>query len=186
MTAIPSTRQQQIVHWLREAHALTIEELVRRLGVSTMTVHRDLDQLARAGIVDKVHGGVQLKTVLQTQGCKLCGAHLNERTAFHAQTKQGESWSGCCAHCGLLLYDADRMVAALTRDFLYGRTVNALQAVYLLDCAISVCCVPAVLCFMTHDDALRFQKGFGGIVINFHEARAHLQDAHAAHKVCEG
>ncbi len=34
-----------------------MNELTRKLGVSDMTVRRDLDALARQGVVEKVHGG---------------------------------------------------------------------------------------------------------------------------------
>ncbi|MFC7511830.1 DeoR/GlpR family DNA-binding transcription regulator [Streptomyces thermocarboxydus] len=34
-----------------------VNELTRRLGVSDMTVRRDLDALARQGVLEKVHGG---------------------------------------------------------------------------------------------------------------------------------
>ncbi len=59
-TSIPNRRQAQIVAWLQENDTLTIKELVTRLNVSAMTVHRDLDKLAAEGLVQKVHGGVKL------------------------------------------------------------------------------------------------------------------------------
>ncbi|BFO19353.1 hypothetical protein SHKM778_57410 [Streptomyces sp. KM77-8] len=36
---------------------MRVNELTRKLGVSDMTVRRDLDALARQGVLEKVHGG---------------------------------------------------------------------------------------------------------------------------------
>lgn len=50
-------RQSIIADEVRRLGALRVSDLVEMLGVSDMTVRRDLDALARQGLVDKVHGG---------------------------------------------------------------------------------------------------------------------------------
>ena len=50
-------RQSYIAERVRERGAVRVSDLTRELNVSDMTVRRDLDQLARQGVVDKVHGG---------------------------------------------------------------------------------------------------------------------------------
>jgi len=50
-------RQSYIAERVRETGAVRVSDLTRELNVSDMTVRRDLDQLARQGRVDKVHGG---------------------------------------------------------------------------------------------------------------------------------
>jgi DeoR/GlpR family transcriptional regulator of sugar metabolism len=50
-------RQSYIAERVRERGAVRVSDLSRELNVSDMTVRRDLDQLARQGLVDKVHGG---------------------------------------------------------------------------------------------------------------------------------
>lgn len=50
-------RQAIIVEEVRRLGALRVSDLVDKLGVSDMTVRRDLDTLARQGLVEKVHGG---------------------------------------------------------------------------------------------------------------------------------
>ncbi len=50
-------RQKLILEEIRRVGAVRVSELTRLLGVSDMTVRRDLDVLANAGLVDKVHGG---------------------------------------------------------------------------------------------------------------------------------
>jgi DeoR/GlpR family transcriptional regulator of sugar metabolism len=53
-------RQSLIVQELRRTGSARVSELTQRLGVSDMTVRRDLDALARIGLVEKVHGGAVL------------------------------------------------------------------------------------------------------------------------------
>jgi DeoR/GlpR family transcriptional regulator of sugar metabolism len=50
-------RQMLILEEIRRSGAVRVSELTELLGVSDMTVRRDLDVLAGAGLVDKVHGG---------------------------------------------------------------------------------------------------------------------------------
>ncbi|MFF1949370.1 DeoR/GlpR family DNA-binding transcription regulator [Kitasatospora herbaricolor] len=50
-------RRALIMEAIRRDGAVRVSELVEQLGVSDMTVRRDLDALARSGDVEKVHGG---------------------------------------------------------------------------------------------------------------------------------
>ncbi|WP_416876336.1 DeoR/GlpR family DNA-binding transcription regulator [Kitasatospora sp. SC0581] len=50
-------RRVLILERIRARGGVRVTELVRDLGVSDMTVRRDLDALARRGLVHKVHGG---------------------------------------------------------------------------------------------------------------------------------
>lgn len=54
-----TARQRQILDWLEQAGAGSYQELADRLGVSTMTVRREIDRLAASGQVIKTLGGVQ-------------------------------------------------------------------------------------------------------------------------------
>jgi Fe2+ or Zn2+ uptake regulation protein len=184
MADMPSARQEQIMRWLREQGMMSIDELVEKLSVSVMTVHRDLDALVRAGLADKVHGGVVLaenkpQPTPNQQGCDLCHSALTVRTSFVIQTERGEQFQMCCPHCGfLMLSDSHPVASALTRDFIYGRMVNAWQATYLLDSDITLCCMPSILCFASQGDAARLQLGFGGQVLAFADAYRHLLSRH--------
>ncbi|UGY94723.1 DeoR/GlpR family DNA-binding transcription regulator [Streptomyces gobiensis] len=50
-------RRALILEEVRRRGGVRVNELTRRLRVSDMTVRRDLDALARQGVVEKVHGG---------------------------------------------------------------------------------------------------------------------------------
>jgi DNA-binding Lrp family transcriptional regulator len=184
MALIPNARQQQIVRWLQETPTLSIEHLVERLGVSTMTVHRDLDALENAGLVDKVHGGVtraghRKRIFASTSACAICDEPVLARTLVTVQTSTGDVMQACCAHCGiLLLNDCQNIVAALVKDFIYGRMVNIFQASFIVGSDITLCCTPNVIVFASKNDADRFNIGFGGIVYDFAEMQRYVTDFH--------
>lgn len=55
-------RQQRLLNILRQRGAAPLDELSRALDVSSSTVRRDLEALAKQGIVDRTHGGAVLRT----------------------------------------------------------------------------------------------------------------------------
>src|SRR5205823_3577995 len=57
---LASQRQALILEQVRRKGAVRVSDLTGLLGVSDMTVRRDLDVLARRGAVEKVHGGATL------------------------------------------------------------------------------------------------------------------------------
>ncbi len=57
---LASQRQARILEEIRRSGAARVSELTGLLGVSDMTIRRDLEQLAAAGAVHKVHGGAVL------------------------------------------------------------------------------------------------------------------------------
>jgi len=54
---LAAQRQALILEAVRRSGGVRVADLVEQLGVSDMTIRRDLDMLARRGLVDKVHGG---------------------------------------------------------------------------------------------------------------------------------
>jgi len=57
VTVLARQRQDLILEQVRSRGSVRVSELVDRLGVSDMTVRRDIAQLSRRGLVDRVHGG---------------------------------------------------------------------------------------------------------------------------------
>jgi DeoR/GlpR family transcriptional regulator of sugar metabolism len=50
-------RQAYILDRVREEGGVRVAELVRDLGVSDMTIRRDMERLHESGLIEKVHGG---------------------------------------------------------------------------------------------------------------------------------
>jgi DeoR/GlpR family transcriptional regulator of sugar metabolism len=67
-------RQSRILEEVRRAGGVRVSELTILLGVSDMTIRRDLDQLSSAGAIQKVHGGAVL------------GSHVSEEPGFEAKS----------------------------------------------------------------------------------------------------
>jgi DeoR/GlpR family transcriptional regulator of sugar metabolism len=53
-------RQSLILQAIRSDGSARVSDLTQRLGVSDMTIRRDLEVLAREGLIEKVHGGAVL------------------------------------------------------------------------------------------------------------------------------
>jgi DNA-binding transcriptional ArsR family regulator len=182
MGNLSNQRQGLILKWLQEKQSLTIQELSQHFGVSTMTIHRDLDTLVEAGFVEKVHGGVTLISEPEikdnTRFCRMCAMPITPRTMVIIHLISGEILRACCPHCGLLLMKELAIKSALTPDFIYGRMTNMLQAFYVIESRILLCCSPSVLCFTLYEDALSFQVGFGGQIVGYPEALDLMSDKH--------
>lgn len=54
---LASQRRSAIAELVHRDGAVRISELVERLGVSEMTIRRDIDRLSSEGVVERVHGG---------------------------------------------------------------------------------------------------------------------------------
>lgn len=67
-------RQSLILQAVRSDGSARVSDLTQRLGVSDMTIRRDLEVLARDGLVEKVHGGAVLP-----------GTHASHEPGFEAK-----------------------------------------------------------------------------------------------------
>jgi DeoR family transcriptional regulator, copper-sensing transcriptional repressor len=178
-------REKKILELLKERGSLSIQELTRYFGVSNMTIHRELNKLAKAGIIKKKHGGVSLVTKSPTDEinqCTMCNKAVSERTAFIVHLENGEQKRACCAHCGLMIQSRAKDVSqSLTADYLHGHIISASQAHYILGSEVVVCCMPSILSFGSRLDAEKFQKGFGGAIASMDEAIEYLHGMMHAH-----
>lgn len=68
-------RRELILERIRTAGGARVADLTEQFAVSDMTVRRDLETLARRGLVDKVHGGATLPT-----------SRANEEPGFQAKS----------------------------------------------------------------------------------------------------
>jgi DeoR/GlpR family transcriptional regulator of sugar metabolism len=182
MNPSPTNREQQILERLKNQGATPIQELANLLGVSVMTVHRDLNRLEGSGHIHKRHGSVSLASEspeMVKHPCAMCGKTVIGQKAFIVHLESGEQRSTCCAHCGLMLYAQTKNAwQAMTTDFLHNHMISANQAIYLIECDLNVCCVPSVLSFGSRLEAEKFQTGFAGKLANMDEAIRYLLGTH--------
>jgi DeoR/GlpR family transcriptional regulator of sugar metabolism len=172
-------REKKIIEILQKQGSASIQELVEACGVSSMTIHRELNKLAEAGIIQKKHGGVLLVDQSPADNinqCAMCNKPIFERTVFIVRLENGEQKRTCCAHCGLMMQNQSRnILQSLTADYLFGHMISANQAIYILGSDLTICCVPSVLSFGSRQNAEKFQRGFGGTTANIEEALQYLQ-----------
>ncbi|MBT1004187.1 DeoR/GlpR family DNA-binding transcription regulator [Paenarthrobacter sp. DKR-5] len=57
---LPAERHAAIIDTLRSERIVRAAELAKLLGVSVVTVRRDIDALDEAGLLEKIHGGAKL------------------------------------------------------------------------------------------------------------------------------
>jgi len=179
-------REKKILELLQTQGSASIQELAEVFNVSNMTIHRDLNKLEQSGQIQKKHGGVTLveKSLLVSEyTCAMCNKPVSERTVFIVQLDTGEKKRACCGHCGLMIQgQTSNMWQSLTTDYLHGHMVSANQAVYLVGSELNICCVPSVLSFGSQQEAEKFQKGFGGSIVNMETATQQLHGMMHAHK----
>ncbi len=60
MQAHTRTRRTQLMDLLRQDSVLSIRYLSEQLAVSPLTIRRDLDELQREGVVERLHGGARM------------------------------------------------------------------------------------------------------------------------------
>ncbi|MBI1379393.1 MAG: DeoR family transcriptional regulator [Frankiales bacterium] len=87
MTALASQRQAHILDELERLGAVRVSRLVESLGVSDMTVRRDLDALAQRGLLTKVHGGAMA-----------IGERSNHEPGFEAKQVRAQVEKDAIAH----------------------------------------------------------------------------------------
>lgn len=80
-------RQEELVVMCDEFGSLNVKEAAEELGVSEMTVRRDLDELAQAGRLVRVHGGARKPA---DPASPMVGRELahTEKRALHVEDKE--------------------------------------------------------------------------------------------------
>ncbi|RYG71490.1 DeoR/GlpR transcriptional regulator [Lentibacillus lipolyticus] len=189
---MPIERQHKIKELLHKHHTMKISELSKELGVSEMTIHRDLNPLIDDGAVIKTFGGVSIAQKQNehkpdTKDCIFCGRTTNDRLAYRLILTNNRKETACCAHCGLLRHRqlGDDVVQAICPDFFRQTTLSAQLVFYVMDASVDVgCCHPQVLTFERREDADKFVTGFGGTIYHFAEAQETIFQKMNGHEGC--
>jgi DeoR/GlpR family transcriptional regulator of sugar metabolism len=86
----PARRQEQIAEYVLSRGSVAASDLAELFEVSLMTVHRDLDELERQGIVRKFRGGVtaQPSSVFESNSAYRKGVQREEKRAVGAAARK--------------------------------------------------------------------------------------------------
>ncbi|WP_197318652.1 DeoR/GlpR family DNA-binding transcription regulator [Saccharomonospora sp. NB11] len=128
-------RQQLIADFVIDHGTAALADLVELTGVSHMTVHRDIDDLARRGVLRKFRGGVSAlpSTVFESNAEYRLGAHVEEKAAIARRAvtlvEPGMSIMLDDSTTALALARLLREHAPLTVATNYLRTVDVLKDV---------------------------------------------------------
>jgi DeoR/GlpR family transcriptional regulator of sugar metabolism len=155
---IPIERQQQILTWLEKEKTLRVSEISKRLGVSEMTVYRDLKPLIDQQKVVKTSKGISLapQTSVSSNTCSYCFKNSTTKLSVQIIKSNLQVEHTCCAHCGLLRYkDIEKEVSQIIcRDFLKDTTISAKMATFLINPDLDLnCCHPQVIAFESFKQA---------------------------------
>ena len=174
---LPVERKNKIKELIFEKKAMKISELSNEIGVSEMTIHRDIKPLIAEGVVIKTFGGITLADEKETSPandlCDFCHRKVEDRLAYRIFLSENKMITACCAHCGLLKYRQldGEVTHAICRDLILQTTISAPLAWYVMDTSIQIgCCEPQVLTFKHEEHAKKFIKGFGGKLYRLQEA----------------
>lgn len=173
-------RRAQILEQLNSQAGVAAGDLARQLGVSRMTIHRDLVALADSGELRRIHGGaVALRSAKITakEYCKVCERALLPHQSCLVKRPDGTRDICCCAACGLRRHLAHPQGELLVRDQINGRQLPATEAHFLVNSLARPCCQPSVISFADAEEAALFQEGFGGTPARFSEILEFLRIA---------
>lgn len=188
---LPVERLNRIKELIFERDNMKISELSKELGVSEMTIHRDLKPLVEEGIIVKTFGGISLVHKEQTSSnadtCILCSRSIHIKMAYRLILPNNKIEVACCVHCGLLRHRQlqSDTIQAICQDFLRQTTISASMATFVTNTSVDMgCCQPQVLAFEWEEHARKFVHGFGGDVHSFSEAMDvvyHKMNTHCCH-----
>ncbi|WP_236796559.1 DeoR/GlpR family DNA-binding transcription regulator [Amycolatopsis sp. GM8] len=122
-------RQAVILAEARRTGAVRVSELVARLGVSDMTIRRDLDVLAGQGLVEKVYGGATANLGKST-----------DEPGFEAKSEQQQAQKEAIATlaAGLVRPGTAIGISAGTTTWSFARALDAVPELTIVTNSIRV------------------------------------------------
>ncbi len=171
-------RKEKILELITQGHR-NVKTLAQYFGVSLMTIYRDVRELEKEGRIVRKHGELLLREEAgdiaeeKTYSCAYCTKPIEKRLEFTYRLKRGRSIKACCAHCGLLLYKNIReedIESCMTWDFINCKPLSCFSAWYVVGSSAMPCCSPSAIAFSSKEDAEKFAKGYGGVVMDFERA----------------
>jgi len=113
----PALRRAQILERIQRDGGVSVAELARDHAVSAITVHRDLEQLAREGLVERVHGGARVIRPAHPGTLPQIATAWAQRVeqAANAKTAIAEHAAAMVAPGSTIFLDASSTALALAR-----------------------------------------------------------------------
>ncbi|TMW70318.1 DeoR family transcriptional regulator [Alteribacter natronophilus] len=189
---LPDQRKQQILAWLEEEQHIRVVDLSQRLGVSEMTVYRDIQRLEKDGRLERSSRGVSKKqTVINENAltCTFCHKPNAGRQQVQLIDRNGRVEHLCCAHCGILRFDdlQEEITQFICKDFLTDTTISAKMTFFLIGAdSVMQCCSPQVIPFSSREQAEKFRSGFGGSLYSLEGAVKELTGQMTVDGCCGG
>ena len=112
-----------------------------------------------------------------SQRCSLCGMDVDEsETAYYVKMEKGRMYPLCSLQCVymLLLNAKEKAVSIRTEDYSTSRLMDAPTAHFLYESRLipKGSMMPYLLAFSSRDQAIEFQKKYGGRLLDFDSAMA--------------
>lgn len=119
---IPAERQKKILSIINQHELISINKLTDELGVSHMTIRRDIAKLEKLGKVMSVSGGVQLCKLLHDES-----SHLEKITQFSIQKKSIGHQASKMIPTGSIIYlDAGTTTLEIAHNIVYRSDLTVL------------------------------------------------------------
>jgi DeoR/GlpR family transcriptional regulator of sugar metabolism len=124
----PAHRRAQILELIRRSGGVSVAELAQVHAVSPITVHRDLEQLASEGLVERVHGGARAIRALDGAAAIATAWSQRVQQASAAKAAIAAHAADLVHHGSTIFLDASSSALALARR-LMERPPNELTLV---------------------------------------------------------
>lgn len=126
---LASQRQAAIARLVRETGGVRVTELTELFRVSDMTIRRDLDALAREGVVHKVHGGATLAA----------GSRVDEPGFEAKATRQLEEKEAIAAVAASLVRPGTAIaIGAGTTTYAFARAISSIAELTIVTNSLRV------------------------------------------------
>ena len=117
-------RQEKIVQILEERPRVTVEELAKQLGVTAMTIRRDLKYLESVQIVSRTFGGAVLKSKLTLE------LPRQEKEMQHQAEKEriGQAAAALVEEEQTVLLDAGTTTMAIAKELIKKKNLIRIRS----------------------------------------------------------
>ena len=132
MSTIPAGRHQYILSLIGQHGTVNVADLACELSVSELTIRRDLDQLAKNGLVERTHGGATARRNLPIEPdyVQKASEFPHEKEAIgNAVASMVEEGDTLYINSGSTTFEVIRAVVALEKKLTI--VTNNIDAIYL-------------------------------------------------------